>query len=76
MHVPNCTDLQEGMESSCRQRRETTEDTSPKATENYKAIGDKRKPIETLKTGYKTHSEDGGTTLLRNIGNQLPVYTA
>jgi hypothetical protein len=34
------------------------------------------KTIETLKRGYKIHPADGGTTLLRNVGNQLPVHTA
>jgi len=29
-----------------------------------------------LKTGYEIRPEDGGTTLLRNVGKQLPVYTA
>jgi hypothetical protein len=61
MHVPNCADLQEGMESSCRQRRETTKDTWRKAAEYYEAIGDKRKTIETLKTGYEIHPKYGGT---------------
>jgi len=51
-------------------------DTCPKATENHKVIGDKRKTTETPKTGYEIHPEDGGNTSLRNGGNKSPVHTA
>jgi hypothetical protein len=29
-----------------------------------------------IKTVHELHPEDGGTTILQNVGNSLPVYTA